>query len=151
MGIRDGFYSHRRLRGLINHRKKLERKLSSLNWEYKNLVEECQPKINELSSQADALALKFKSLFQQSQDSFAIGDKSAANRFSAQGKESQKECESRNAAVNEMRFRLKNLFNQISISNKEIEGVGTEINFWLEQKEKRGSFWKNFLKRLKSI
>ena len=86
-------------------KEKIKGRTDNINRELERLSNQ----INELRQKADNLAIKFRGLYQESQDAYADEDGETAKILSEEGHEVQAQCEALNDQANELRQRAKEL------------------------------------------
>jgi len=112
---------------MLREQAELESRLSSATLRYRDLVATNEPRIRELSQQADALAIEFRRLYREASDAFAEDEKELAKQLSIEGREVQSRCEALNHEANEMRTDLRSLRDLIATTRQRSKEIRSQI------------------------
>ncbi|MCL5114159.1 MAG: putative nuclear RNA export factor SDE5 [Patescibacteria group bacterium] len=87
--------------------------------QYEETAAGLQPRIDELSREADELAAKFKRLYEESQEHYDAREGGAAKELAEEGHEAEDRCRRLNAEANALRRELKGLYDRYENLNRE--------------------------------
>ena len=111
------------LRDLDRKKASLRLVLSKAKAAYRNLEHTYPQLIQELQTNADDLARRFRECYEESRRAFADDDGALAKALSLEGRTLQHECEQLNARANTMRTELKDAFDHIQRTLSELKSV----------------------------
>ncbi|MCL4540578.1 MAG: DUF1771 domain-containing protein [Bacteroidetes bacterium] len=100
---------------------------------YEETAAELQPRIDELSREADELAAKFKRLYEESQARYEARDGSVAKELAMEGHDAENRCRRLNGEANNLRKELKGLYDAYERLNEEAERLEESASISEEQ------------------
>ncbi len=125
---------------------KLEEKAKTGKKFWLDEVKRLQPEIDELSKQADPLAIKFKDYYSRAREAFENDEKDLAAQLKEEGYPYETECRALNNKANDLRFYLDGLNKKYkSLYNKADEVHRKSLRYIAKAKEIRNTAVINFL------
>ena len=116
------------IKSLLSEREKAIEDTKTLQEKYQILLKKYQPQIDEFSTEADILAIKFRKLYKESQEAYQAGAGALAKSLSVEGHKTEDQCKEFNSNANILCKKLRGLLDKIEASRKSIKEIGEKIS-----------------------
>ncbi|MBI2278647.1 MAG: hypothetical protein HYU81_01125 [Candidatus Brennerbacteria bacterium] len=102
--------------------------IRDLKLKHKSLKERHQPEINQLSAEADRLAIQFRERYEEASNAYANDEKARAKSLSMEGRAAQDACEALNRKAKRMREELGGILRDIQEKRRESDSIREKLN-----------------------